>query len=280
MVDEEPLLFVVTALFGFIDAFDGIKNTKEHFHNYELKDSIIGSIGVESSMDYLIIRKENQDIFVEVYDEVTGEYFKNEYRFSELINHLKELGLRKRKEEMEAQRRYLDKVANKNELNMTPEITEMLDSILLSHIKNLPDDVPHGILAAYGATNRSQLTNLQLGKPIPIYDVFDNEIKFIGKWKIPLTSDGVPLSLAVVSLTGDGQYTNSGGGSAGMAKLIHNYEYKDLIVGILDTGDSEKHYLIIRKENQDIYVQTYDYATREYLKNEYSFNEVLNLLKK
>jgi hypothetical protein len=29
-------------------------------------------------MDYLIIRKENQDIFVEIYDKVTGEYFKNE----------------------------------------------------------------------------------------------------------------------------------------------------------------------------------------------------------
>jgi hypothetical protein len=64
MLDEAPLLFVVIASSGFIDGFNGIKNTKEHFHNYELKDSIIGSIGVSEKMDYLIIRKENQDVFV------------------------------------------------------------------------------------------------------------------------------------------------------------------------------------------------------------------------
>ena len=37
---------------------------------------------------------------------------------------------------------------------------------------------------------------------------------------------------------------------------------------------------MIRKDNQDIFVQIYDNDTREYFENEYSFSEVLKLIKK
>ena len=128
MSDEAPLLFGVINFSNFErdPIIDFLKNANiiEHFHNYEHKDSIIGSIFVtpSSQMDHLIIRKENQDIFVEIYDEVTGEYFKNEYRLNELIPHLKELHLRK----MEAIWRYYAQVADKSELILTPEITDMI----------------------------------------------------------------------------------------------------------------------------------------------------------
>jgi hypothetical protein len=275
--DEVPLLFGVINFSNFErDPFiDFIKNENiiEHFHNYEHKDSIIGSIFVTPSgqMDHLIIRKENHDIFVEIYDEVTGEYFKNEYRLNELIPHLKELHLRK----MEAIRRYYAQVADKSELILTPEITDMIvNRAYSSHIND-----SDWSLSNWGIKDRSQLEHLELGKPIPQYIIVNENLTFRGFWDVPVMSNGEPLFLAFVRLEEDGQYRYVGDGAATMAELIHNYEYKDLIVGFLGLRN-DMDYLMIRRENQDIFVDTYDFATREYLKYEYTLSEIMNMIKK
>ena len=94
-------------------------------------------------------------------------------------------------------------------------------------------------------------------------------------------SDGEPLFFTRIKLEDDGQYKLIGGSDGKFAKITHNYEYKKLIIGYLAGrsttigGDS---YLIIRKDNQDIFVKMYN-STGECLKSEYSFSEVLNLLK-
>jgi hypothetical protein len=277
MFDEATLLF---GLFGFSDEphlAQVVKNTID-FHNYEHTDSIIGTVSLGASapsrqgMDYLIIRKENQDIFVEIYDEVTGEYFKNEYNFSELINRLKELNLR----EKEARMRYLDKIANKSELKMTPEITKMLVDTIYSKFINRDDKY----LSRFGIKNRLQLTNLQLGKPIPEYRIINEKLTFTGYWKVLVMSDDEPLFLAGIKLEDDGQYIWAGMGGAGFAKVLHKYEHKDLIIGFIEKLSPGMSYLIIRKENQDVFVQTYDYATHEHFKNEYTLSEIINSLKK
>ena len=161
----------------------------------------------------------------------------------------------------------------KNELKLTPEITEMV----VARLQNKPDE----FLATYSVTNRSQLMSLQLGKPIPMYVIENENLKFRERWQVLVMSDGEPLFLAEVKLEDDGQYRWAGGGAAMMAEGIHNYEYKDLIIGCLGIKSSlGMDYLIIRKENQDIFVQLYDYATREFFKYEYSFSEIMNLIKK
>ena len=212
-----------------------------------------------------MIRKENQEIFVEIYDKVTGEYFKNEYSFSELTNHLKE-----------ARMNYYAQVANKSELIITPEITKMLDTTLLSRLRNCSDKV---LSDCWDITDRSQLENLQLGKPIPIYTIVNKKLTFTGFWNVPVMSDGEPFYLPYIKLVDDEQYIHAGDGYNPLAKIIHNYEHKNLIIGLL-RAKYGLGYLIIRKENQDIFVQMYDDETREYLKNEYSFSEILDLLKK
>jgi hypothetical protein len=277
--DEAPFLFgnIRFSDFGGNYIHSGTKNIIEHFRNYEHKDSIIGCVDITSflyGMDLLIIRKENQDIFVQLYDEATGEYFKNEYRFSELLNLLKDLNLR----EKEAQRRYYEKVANKSELELTPEITEILvNQAYSSHINDSDKS-----LSEWGIKDRSQLEYLHPEKPIPVYRIVDEKLTFTGEWQVPVMSNGEPLFFTRVQLEDDGQYILTGGSGGNLAEIIHNYEYKNLIIGYLDVrflpiGGSG--YLIIRKDNQDIFVKMYDRATGEYLKNEYSFNEVLNLLK-
>ena len=279
MSDEAPLLFrsIRFSDIGGNYIHTGTKNIMEHFHNYEHKDSIIGSVNVNTSGfemdDLIIIRKENEDIFVQVYDEATGEYFKNEYRFSELLNHIRELRLRKK----EAQMRYYEKVANKSELEFTPEITEMLVSQGYSILKNWSDETLSHVL---GIKDRSQFEHLHLGKPIPMYRIVNENLTFTGCWEVPVMSNNEPFYVARIELEDDGQYRERGGG--GVRAEIFNYEYKDLIVGFLGVRDwcrtTSDGYLIIRKDNQDIYVQLYDYATREYLKNAYSFSELLNHL--
>ncbi|MCL2246002.1 MAG: hypothetical protein FWC10_02695 [Lentimicrobiaceae bacterium] len=286
MSDESPLLFRNMRFadsegnnFGGNYILSGTKNIIEHFHNYEYKDSIIGSVTITSSTlgmdDLLIIRKENQDVFVQVYDDATGEYFKNEYRFSELLNLLKDLHLRAK----EARRRYYDKIANKSELKITPEITRMLINQAYSFLKNRPDES----LSDWGIKDSSQLEHLHLGKPISLYRIVDENLTFLGYWEVPVMSDGKPLYFTTVYLEDDDQYQWGGASGAEMAEIIHNYEYKDFITGFLEVisiGIRGSGYLIIRKDNQDTFVQMYDYTKGEYLKNEYSFQEVLNLLKK
>ncbi|MCL2245541.1 MAG: hypothetical protein FWC10_00265 [Lentimicrobiaceae bacterium] len=279
LCDETPLLFGVTFFLrfgGVPDMFILDINRMEQLTNYEHKDSIIGSVRLSppfEGMDHLIIRKENQDIFVQIYDEVTGEYFKNEYRLNELISHIKELALR----EKEARMRYYEKVAHKIDLKLTPEITEMLiNGAYLRYIDE--SDVN---LSNWGIKDRSKLEHLELGKPIPRYRIEDQILIFEGSWEVPVMSGGELLYFATVDLKDDDQYRWACDGGGEMAEMIHNYEYKDLIIGFLWTKlYPVMNYLIIRKDNQDIFVKMYDRETDEYLKNEYSFNEVLNLLKK
>jgi hypothetical protein len=274
MSDDAPLLFGVIAFSDYegypfkCNIYSGDKNTIEHFHNYEHKDSIMGFVAATLSLqgiDYFMIRKENQDIFVEIYDKVTGEYFKNEYSFSELDNHFKETRMR-----------YFDKVANKSELKITPEISKMLDTTLFSRLRNYSDKI---LSDCWEITDRSQLENLQLGKPIPMYTIVNGNLTFTGCWEMPVMSDGEPFYLPYIRLGDDEQYIHAGDGYNPLAKIIHNYEHKDFVIGI-KKKKSGWGYLIIRKDNQDIFVQMYNDATREYLKNEYSFSEVLDLLKK
>jgi len=271
MADGEPLLFgeIQFAHYSSAPQFIGLlpnTNIIEHFHNYELKDSIIGSIGFKNyEIDYFIIRKEHKDIFVKVYDEATGEYFKNEYSFIELINHLKELDLRA----IEAQNRYYAQIANKSKL----KITSGMKSAFFSRLKDEPDKN----LSDLGIKNRAQLEHLHLGKPIPMYTIRNENLTFAGGWSVPVMFDGKPLFLTNVKLEEDGQYRWTGSGQAAWAEAIHNYEHKNLIIGILVANGGP--FLMIRRKHKNIFVQIYDDTTREYFKNEYSFSEVLNFLK-
>ena len=271
MADGVPLLFgdIHFAHYSSDPQFIGLlpnTNIIEHFHNYELKDSIIGFVGFKSfEMDYFIIRKENQDIFVQIYDEATGEYFKNEYSLRELINHLKEIVLRKE----EARMRYYAQIENKSKL----KITSGMKSAFISRLKDESDRD----LSYLGIKNRAQLENLHLGKPIPWYVIVNENLTFEGGWSVPVMFDGKPLFLTYVKLEEDGQYRWKGSGQDAIAEAIHNYEHKNLIIGFLGTNRGDC--LIIRRKHKNIFVQVYDRATREYLKNEYSFSEVLNFLK-
>jgi hypothetical protein len=277
MCDGTPFLFSVSFFPPWKPELmvDITKGRMEQFSNYEHKDSIMGSIAVTSSMpgmDHFIIRKENQDIFVEIYDEVTGECFKNEYRLGELMNHIKELAQR----EKEAQMRYYAQIADKSELTLTPELTEMLvNNAYSSHI-----DASDWLLSNHGIKDRAQLEHLHLGKPIPRYRIVNENLTFEGYWNVPVMSNGEPLFFTTVKLDDEYQYKWVGEAGGNKAEIIYNYEYKDLIVGCLGRFHPGMDYLIIRKDNQDIFVKMYDYETEEYLKNEHSFNEVLNFLKK
>jgi hypothetical protein len=272
----EPLLFagISGKGYSYMGITPGIENPIEYIHNYEHKDLIIGSFEVNPSgngMDFLIIRKEHKDIFVEVYDEVTGEYFKNEYSPGELIKLLKDRAAKIK----EAGSRYYAKIANKSELEITPEITKIVVNEAYS-LRNSSDNT----LAHYGIKNKVQLENVYPGKPIPKYRIINESLTFIGEWDVFVMSSGEPLFLTKVKLEDDGQYRYAGRAPF-MVEYIQNYEHKDLIIGSLKVNPkSGWDYLIIRKDNKDIFVKTYDEVTREVFKIEYTFNEIINLLKK
>jgi hypothetical protein len=289
-----PILYEGKALFlAYVtgrDVWFGAPMMGEGIHRYERED-LVGILMVSTlpSGVYYYIRRENKDVFIQVLDPATRKYFKNEYSLTEIIN------LRNRVLEVRAaptkegwQEIYGTNQVDENDifdthfpqkhaLKMTPEITEMLTTEIYWNFINDSDEN----LSNFGITNRAQLENLHLGKPIPAYRIdIDNEnIIFLGTWHMLVMSDGEPLFTASVS-EGEEQYSYTGGGGAGGAKIVYNYEHKDLIIGHIRHASPGMSYYIIRKEHKDIFVEVYDYATREYFKNEYSFSEFINLLKK
>jgi len=151
----------------------------------------------------------------------------------------------------------------KHELPMTPEIIENL----VTHNNNHPE-------------RRSQLMNFQFGKPIPEYviNIDNGSLIFSGRWRVLKMSNGEPVSITRVELEDDGQYRWVGTGAAPLAKLIHNYEYKDLIIGCIRVSYSGMDFLIISKDNEHNFIKVFEEETREYFK-EYSLGEIINFLK-
>ena len=278
----EPIVFVFVGItdgeYTYMDMrplFPGTENPIKQIYNYEHKDWLIGAFEVTPSgfgLDYLMIRKEDKDVFVEIYDKATGEYCKSEYSSGELIQLLEDRAAK----EKEVQRRYYAQVADKSELILTPEITEMLLPHAQSHWSYISDMDEY--LSLLGIKNKAQLDNLHLGKPIPKYSIVNGNLTFTGYWEVPVMSDVEPLFRMSVKLEEGGQYTYAGGGGATMAGAIQNYEHKDLVVGILGIPGGGK-YLIIRKDNTNIFVKSHNSETGEvYI--EYSLSDIINLLKK
>jgi hypothetical protein len=251
------------------------RDKAERILNYEYKDSIVGILEQRfpQMMSYLIIRKENKDIFVQVYDKATDEYFKNEYSFSEINNLIKDIT---QKMMQRATGNISLESLPKNQLEMTPEINEMLISKVYSSFIDGSDK--H--LSNFGIKNKEQLKNLHFGKPIPEYgiDINNENLIFTDRWQMLVMSNDEPLFITRVKLEDDGQYSYAGNGSAARAEIIHNYEHKDLIIGCIRVFPRAYRYLIIRKDNKNIIVGMPNSATREYFK-EYSLSEVIKQIK-
>jgi len=291
---QVPVMYNGKALFlAYVtgrDAWFGSPTMGESIHHYERKD-LVGILRVQAlpTADYLYILREEKDVFLQVLDIPTRQYFKNEYSLSELIslrNRAIEVRANPTKEgyeEIYGRNAPVDendifdtRFPQKHELKLTPEITEILTAeIYWSFI-----DYPDSELFNYGITNRAQLENLHLGKPIPKYRIdIDNEnLIFIGGWEAIVLSNEEPLFIIDVG-KGEEQYWYTGSGRAGLAKILHNYEHKDLIIGYFEF-DREKSFYTIRKGHQVVFVQVYDYTTHKSLRNEYSFSEIINLIKK
>ena len=292
-----PVMYEGKALFlaqvSARDAWFSTPGMGEGIHHYERKDLMgILMVNLPGLGEYFYIRRENNDVFVQVFDFATRQYFKNEYSLSEIIS-LRNRVLELRAVNTKESRKEIDEIfgtnqvhendifdtnfPQKHELKMTPEITEMLVTDIYWSFINDSD----WNLSNFGITNRAQLENLQLGKPIPEYmiDIDNEKLIFIGRWHVPVMSDGEPLFTAKVSKWGeDEQYSYRGASSGG--KTRHNYKHQDLIIGYIQRATPGMDYYIIRREHKDVFVQVIDPATRENFKNEYSFSEFINLLKK
>jgi len=75
----------------------------------------------------------------------------------------------------------------KNELIVTPEIEEKM----VTHIKNLPEEA----YSDYGIKDKAQLENLQIGKPVPLYSIVNEQLEPIRTYNVSRMADGAPLSL-------------------------------------------------------------------------------------
>ena len=295
-----PIMYEGKALFlAYVTARDaafGAPRAGEEIHHYEHKE-LIGIVMVNVlPWEYHYIRRDHKDVFIQVFDPETRQYFKNEYSLSEIIS-LNNRALELRAANTKESRQEIYEIygtnqvdendifdthfPQKHELKITPEITKMLTTDIYWSFINDSD----WNLSNFGITNRVQLENLQLGKPISEYriDIDNKNLIFTGIWRVFVMSGGGPLFLAKVIESvseRDGQYSYIGGGGAKLARNIHNYEHKELIIGCIQGSFSGLDYLIIRREHKDVFVQVYDPITRENFKNEYTLSEILNLLKK
>ncbi len=161
--------------------------------------------------------------------------------------------------------------AQKAELKITPIISKALESDICMFLKNVPDEM----LNNYGIKNMSQLLNSQLEKPIPMYVIDDQNLRFTGLWRLPVLSDDEFIALATVKLADNDQYEIVDFGAAKLAKIINDYDHKNLIIGILRVYKQNADYLYIQKENNDIFVKMSDLNGKEY-----SLSDIINLIEK
>jgi hypothetical protein len=161
--------------------------------------------------------------------------------------------------------------AQENELKITPKMVKVVENSIGTFLK----DVPEEMLKNYGIQNMSQLLNTQLGTPIPVYMIDNQNLRFVDLWRLPILSDDEFIALATVKHTDNEQYEVIDFGAAKLAKIIGNYEHKDRIIGILRVFEQNTDYLYIQKDNKNVFVKTFDLKGKEY-----SLNEIINLIKK
>ena len=170
-----------------------------------------------------------------------------------------------------AQDTFLDNSARKNVLKITPEMAKMVENSSCMFLKN----VPEAMLNNYGIKNMSQLLNAELGTPIPMYVIDNQDMKFMGLWRLPILSDNEFIALATIKIIDNEQYEVVDFGAAKLAKIISNYEYKELIMGILRVFKQNTDYLYIQKDNRDIFLKMSDLKGKEY-----SLEDIINLIKR
>ena len=169
-----------------------------------------------------------------------------------------------------AQSVFLDtNVVQKNELRITQEITKIVKNTIYMFLENVPNEM----LSNYGIKNMPQLLNSQLGRPIPVYMLDNQNLKFSGFWRLPILSDDEFIAFATVKLTDSGQCEVVDFGAAPLAKVINDYKHKDLIIGILKVYEQNTDYLYIQKENKDIFLKMSDLKGKEY-----SLSDINNII--
>jgi hypothetical protein len=87
---QVPILYegkpVVIAFVSGREVKFGLPRTGENINRFD-RDDMIGILSVNVlPTEFYIIRKENKDVFLQVFDLVTRKFFVNEYSFSEIIN--------------------------------------------------------------------------------------------------------------------------------------------------------------------------------------------------
>jgi hypothetical protein len=160
--------------------------------------------------------------------------------------------------------------ASKNELRITPKITTEIESNICMFLRNVPEEM----FKNFGIKNMSQLLNSQLGKPIPVYVLDNQNLKFTDLWRLPILSENEFIALATIKLADNEQYEVVDFGATKLAKIINDYEHKNLIIGILRVFKQKTDYLYIQKDNEDIFVKMSDLKGKEY-----SLNDIINLVK-
>lgn len=158
------------------------------------------------------------------------------------------------------------------------EVTQEIVDMVVSYVYLGLSDVSDGMLHRFGVRDRSQLSNLQLGKPMANYMIGREGFHFMNIWEFVVFSDNEPLLTARIRLTDDGEYVFTGAGSAGLARTIYDYEHKDLIIGLLKvSGFNAVDYFYIRKDDRDVFVRVYDWETQSLdLISEFSLSDIIN----
>lgn len=158
---------------------------------------------------------------------------------------------------IKAQNTYL---CEKDNLKITYEIAETLKSEICLFLENVPDEM----LINYGIKTMSQLFGSQLGNPIPVYILDNQDLKFAGLWRMPVMSEDEFIALATIKKTDNEQYKVVDFGATKLAKIINDYKDKDLIIGILRVFKQNADYLYIQKDNKDIFLKMSDLKSKEY----------------
>jgi hypothetical protein len=154
-------------------------------------------------------------------------------------------------------------------------------------LQQILEKIPIGNEESYGFKNREEFENAEIEDPIDFFTFINDSIQSVETVRLPVSVEDEFRSLATVEYI-DGELHIVDFGANVLAQEIQkvcneNINYK--LIGILRVYNITSDFLIMSKENQDIYIPLT--SAKMYLQNTkneipkkyYTENEIINLLK-
>lgn len=152
-----------------------------------------------------------------------------------------------------------------------PEISDDINrSIMLFW-----DNIPSSVLTNYGINNKCKINSATLGKPVAVYTIEADSLKFTNTWRIPLIIYNEHKALFTLFKNSNDEYKIVDFGAVSLAKELFNFGKENDFSAILRVYQLRKDFLMFTNSKGELKFQPIPIIE----KKEFSLKEIIALIK-